>query len=1551
MKIKLLLLVWLLACGWGFGQVTIYYENMYNGVGGASGNSIALHEANNRFNENDLTYSGTGDMRTTFASSGYIGASGTWNVMLNSTGETLIIDGLSLSSYSNILVSFGIRKATNASNGSSLIVEYSTTGTSGTFTALVWPLLPTGTGTATWYLRQISSFLPNNATTLRFRTTDGTEFRIDDILIEGILSLVPSISLSPSSLTNLDYLLGNGPSAEQTFTVSGTNLTNDITLTAPTNFEISTTSGSGFGNTINLLQTGGSVANTTIYTRMVGGLTTGNYNGNITATSTGATNQNVAVSGTVVADVVITEIMYDTPGANDLEWIEICNLTGTTQNIANYQIAVNGTTRFTFPAGANVPANSCITVRIGYVAASPSPECPFTPTFSNPIGTTDILVNTSRTITLVAANGVSVSDEVTYSNADGADGNGSTIHVIDATVDNSSTGNGNWTEVSNGGSPGVNTIISPCAVQNIVVRGDIGLFPTIANGDTTPQGTDNTLYAAQTIGNSQDKTFRVANEGSLPLTISAIALSGDTADFTITQLPAFNLAVGTFDILEITFAPTVAGERNATVTITSDDPDTPVYTFAIRGTGNCAVSSPTLSPNSGPVGTIVTLNGENFGPSTTLTYQGIPLTVTVISVTELEFEIPAGAGSGVAAFTNDIGCEGTVSFTVLDNTITSCQGTAGSAPTDLFISEVTDATFGGLTYVEIFNGTGATVDLGDYAIQLYSNGSTSPQYTLNLNTVNLSNQDTYVIAIGMGSANCSVPGGNGSFANQTTTQAGINVIPDEHDMIRLVKNGESIIVDEFGVYDDENWMNTTIVTGDRGFNFRRLNTAASLPRVPFNLSDWEVIDWPGSGSTTCQTNNDYSNIGNYDFSLGNPPSVSSPILTSSNCLEATITVTATEGFVGNNPITYQWFSSAPGDTNWTALANNAIYNGVTTNTLTINNTFNLNNYQYYCEVRENTTTCAQASDAVRINIEQTAWDGSSWSNGLPDGNTVAIINNDYVTNFGGEQVSFQACSLIINSGRLTVENGDFIEVYNNVIVETNGEIIVQTQGAFIQRGIGVNAGTFNVNGSGLAQVNKLTSPLASVFSYTYWSSPVADTDVDVALFFANPARRFYFNANNFNSTLVPDIDDEGDDWTNATGTGLMIPGRGYAATQSSIGFVAGNQYQYEFVGAFNTGDISYPLAYNPINTDHWNLVGNPYPSAIDVDQLFLANSSIKEAVYLWSHFRDPLATNPGNEVLNFNQNDYLVINETAELGNGSDLNNDGVVDGLDIPDRTIPSGQSFFVSSTSANPIVFNNAMRISGNNSNNDFYRSVEASNTTELDNKLWINLNSDNGVYSQTVIGYVENATHGNDGMRYDARRNEAVENAAIIYTLINNDYSTKYAIQGRSKSDLNINEIIPLGFKSNLNQPTTYTIKAIKFQGEFLESNTIYLKDNLLNITHNLTESGYLFTSETGTFNNRFEIVFNRETLSDNDELIRANQLSVIELPNGDVQFNVAQQQQIKQIEIIDLLGHTVYRLSGNNHTETYNLSQLSKAAYIAKVTLANGQTLHKKAVKRF
>ncbi|MDT7831105.1 lamin tail domain-containing protein [Flavobacteriaceae bacterium S356] len=130
-------------------------------------------------------------------------------------------------------------------------------------------------------------------------------------------STSPTISAS-GSVGSLDYFENNGPSAEGSFNVSGANLTVDITVTAPTNFEVSTTSGSGFGSSVMLAQTGGTVNATTIYVRMVSGLGVNTYNGDVTMSSTGATNQTMAVSGTV--SPAVPQFSY-TAFLNDMNYV------------------------------------------------------------------------------------------------------------------------------------------------------------------------------------------------------------------------------------------------------------------------------------------------------------------------------------------------------------------------------------------------------------------------------------------------------------------------------------------------------------------------------------------------------------------------------------------------------------------------------------------------------------------------------------------------------------------------------------------------------------------------------------------------------------------------------------------------------------------------------------------------------------------------------------------------------------------------------------------------------------------------------------------------------------------------------------------------------------------------------------------------------------------------------------------------------------------------------------------------------------------------------
>ncbi|SFF61225.1 T9SS type A sorting domain-containing protein [Thermoflexibacter ruber] len=116
------------------------------------------------------------------------------------------------------------------------------------------------------------------------------------VVKNGIVRLasLPVITTT-GTLTPFSTCAGT-PSASQTYTVSGSNLSANITINAPTGFEISS-NGTTFSNTLTLNATNGTVANTTITVRLAANAS-GSPSGNITHTS-GTATQNVAVSGAV----------------------------------------------------------------------------------------------------------------------------------------------------------------------------------------------------------------------------------------------------------------------------------------------------------------------------------------------------------------------------------------------------------------------------------------------------------------------------------------------------------------------------------------------------------------------------------------------------------------------------------------------------------------------------------------------------------------------------------------------------------------------------------------------------------------------------------------------------------------------------------------------------------------------------------------------------------------------------------------------------------------------------------------------------------------------------------------------------------------------------------------------------------------------------------------------------------------------------------------------------------------------------------------------------
>ncbi len=121
----------------------------------------------------------------------------------------------------------------------------------------------------------------------------------------------------------------------------------------------------------------------------------------------------------------------------------------------------------------------------------------------------------------------------------------------------------------------------------------------IADGDTTPDIADGTDFGATyEDGSTVVRGFTISNTGTATLLLTgspAIAVSGD---FSVTQEPATAIAAGESTTFEITFDPSSAGAKNATVIIESDDSTLSSFDFAVAGEGLAGANPGTVPPPS-----------------------------------------------------------------------------------------------------------------------------------------------------------------------------------------------------------------------------------------------------------------------------------------------------------------------------------------------------------------------------------------------------------------------------------------------------------------------------------------------------------------------------------------------------------------------------------------------------------------------------------------------------------------------------------------------------------------------------------------------------------------------------------------------------------------------------------------------------------------------------------------------------------------------------------------------------------------------------------------
>lgn len=155
---------------------------------------------------------------------------------------------------------------------------------------------PSITGSAKNY-----TITTDGASTITLVFSASENSRVDDVSLKvktaGGGGSTPTISTS-STMTTFGCNMTTGVPTVQNFSVSGSNLSANLTITPPSGYEICLTSGGTYQTSaISLTPSTGTVSSTTIYVRLKDTNAAGSYSGNISCASTGATTQNVAISG------------------------------------------------------------------------------------------------------------------------------------------------------------------------------------------------------------------------------------------------------------------------------------------------------------------------------------------------------------------------------------------------------------------------------------------------------------------------------------------------------------------------------------------------------------------------------------------------------------------------------------------------------------------------------------------------------------------------------------------------------------------------------------------------------------------------------------------------------------------------------------------------------------------------------------------------------------------------------------------------------------------------------------------------------------------------------------------------------------------------------------------------------------------------------------------------------------------------------------------------------------------------------------------------------
>jgi hypothetical protein len=499
-------------------------------------------------------------------------------------------------------------------------------------------------------------------------------------------------------------------------------------------------------------------------------------------------------------------------------------------------------------------------------------------------------------------------------------------------------------------------------------------------------------------------------------------------------------------------------------------------------------------------------------------------------------------------------------------------------------------------------------------------------------------------------------------------------------------------------------------------------------------------------------------------------------------------------------------------------------------------------------------------------VNSTSWTGGSnvwdlaenWDNGIPSASSIVTIPET-----GADP---------------EITSATDAKVGNITITKANG-ITINSGGSLIVSGTSTGNITYKVNVSD-TNWHLISSPVSGEGYDNTWvsSNLIASGTITTT----NRAIATYQNG-------TPDT-------TPVTGTGPWVymqngvggtfgDGVGYSLKRTTMG-------DYSFTGTYPAATISPAIS---MSVNNWNLIGNPYPSYIDVAAFITANTVNIDgsflSVYLW---------------------------------NGTTY--------TDINTGYIYPGQAFFVNS------------KVNGTASITSAMLSHQTGVTFYKNSKPSIDLNLTDGTSTKsTQINYLADKTTGlNPGA--DIGMFDGVDSDVRIYThLISENKGIAFKRQALPDNDYE-NLIVPIGVKADAGKEITFSANILNLPSEI----NVYIEDKANNTFTRLdeTNSNYKVTlSESLNGVGRFYLHTSSKSLSvDNLDF---NTISIYKSDKSTLRITGLSQEKLN-VKIFNILGKQVINTSfESNGVKEISLSKLASGVYIVQLATETS-SLNKKII---